>query len=381
MTFGRLCCGAFLAFVLAAPAFAQPAPALKIVSEGAYAPAGARQFMLHSERVGRDFVVVVSAPSGPFVQAGQRLPTIYALDAGYGVSGPPAQMMAWAGAMSPAYVVSVGYPEGQTDQRNTDLLHRPVTQDGVTFGGGGAAFQAFLTQELRPFLEARYPLDPGKTILFGHSYGGLFAANVLAEVPEAFSGYVIASPSVWADPQLLAKLATAAPKGKGWRVFVAVGEKEESRMVEGAGQVATTLAAAGSTFTVDKRVFAGENHISYYPMLVPAAFVWILPPPAAPLVKHTAIVVAPEALERLAGVYALVDGRTVTVTCRQAKLFAELTGSPGGEVLAESPQRFFAAPLPGFDVMVTFEAGASGRPSALVLSINGVEMRAVRRTQ
>jgi len=52
--------------------------------------------------------------------------------------------------------VSVGHGEGQTHCRGTDLLHRAATGDGVTYGGGGAKFQAFLTQELRPFLEVRW---------------------------------------------------------------------------------------------------------------------------------------------------------------------------------------------------------------------------------
>jgi predicted alpha/beta superfamily hydrolase len=165
---------------LAASALIAP----QIISQGAYAPAGTRQFVLHSQRVGRNFVIVVSAPSGPYVQPGKKLPAIYVLDGGYGIAGPMAQMMSWAGTMSPAYVVSVGYPKGQEVERDTDLLYRPVTRDGVTTGGRGAAFEAFLTQELKPFLEVRYPIDPDKAILFGHSYAGLFVANVLAQNPE-----------------------------------------------------------------------------------------------------------------------------------------------------------------------------------------------------
>ena len=201
---------------------------------------------------------------------------------------------------------------------------------------------------------------------------------MLAEAPAAFSGYVIASPSFSADPQLLAKLVTAAPMGKGRRVFVAAGDKEIAEIVEGAGLLATTLAAPGSTFTVEKRVFAGENHISYYPLLVPAAFAWILPPgapPSGPPAERKAIAVAPEALEHLVGLYALPDGRRVTITRKEAKLFAELTGLPGGEVLAETPRRFFVR---GFDVLLTFEGPANGPPSAVVVHINGAAMRAVR---
>ena len=374
---GRLTCVVILVWMIAAAAYAQPA-ALRIVSEGPDAPAGAHRFVVRSDRVGRDFVVVVSAPSGPFVQPGRKVAAIFALDGGYGVAGPIGQLMTWSGTMSPAYVVSVGYPDGQAAGRDTDLLFRPTVRDGVTIGGGGAAFEAFLTADLRPFLEARYPLDPTKAVLFGHSYGGLFAANVLAQTPSVFAGYIIASPSVVADPQALAGLAQAASKGEGQRVYVAVGEREDVGMVDGVKRVAAILAAPGSTFTVESHVFAGESHIGYYPQLVPAAFAWILPPPAPPAATHRAIDLAPAALERLAGVYAVGDGRTITITVRQGKLYALMTGSPEGEFRPETPLKFFTDAVPGFDITLAFEAAAAGPPGAVVVSINGAETRAVR---
>ena len=374
--------------MLATSAFAQTTPKLTVLSESDYSAGGAREFVVHSALVARDFVVVVSSPPifGSWVSAdlkaagskqlNQNLPAIYALDAGYGVAGPMGQMMAGVGTMSPAYVVSVGYGEGQASWHNTDLLHRSVTESGVTYGGGGAKFQAFLTKELRPFLEATYPLDPMKAILCGHSFGGLFAANVLAESPEAFDGYVIASPSVWIDPQVLVKLASAA-KGNGRRVFVAVGEREEPRMLDGASQLAAILIAAPSSFKVDRRVFAGEGHISYYPLLIQAAFPWLLPPPGG---ERRAMTLSPEALQRVVGVYALADGRVVTVTLKQAKAFVQVTGLPGeSELLAESAQRFF---LPGgYNVLMTFEGAMDAPASSLIVSMNGAELRASRRVQ
>jgi predicted alpha/beta superfamily hydrolase len=374
--------------MLATSASAQTTPRLTLLSESDYSAGGARQFVVHSALVARDFVVVVSPPPifGSWVSAdlkaagskqpNQKLSAIYALDAGYGVAGPMAQMMAGVGTMSPAYVVSVGYGQGQPSWHDTDLLHRSVTEGGVTYGGGGAKFQAFLTEELRPFLEARYPLDPTKAILFGHSFGGLFAANVLAESPDAFDGYVIASPSVWIDPQVLAKLSSSA-KGNGRRVFVAVGEQEEPRMLDGASQLAAILIAGPSSFKVERRVFAGEGHISYYPLLIRAAFAWLVPPPGA---DRTAITLPPEALQRVVGVYELGDGRVVTVTLKAAKAFVEVTGLPGqSELLAETAQQFF---LPGgYNVLMTFEGATDAPASSLIISMNGTELRASRKVQ
>jgi hypothetical protein len=149
-------------------------------------------------------------------------------------------------------------------------------------------------------------------------------------------------------------------------------------MLEGAGEIANVLTASNSTFKVEKRIFSGENHISYWPRLVPASFTWLLPPPAATQTQHTAINVVAAALERLVGVYVIADGRVVTIRRVDAHLYAGLTGSPEGEILAESPRRFFA-PVAGYDILLTFDGAATEKSSALVFSVNGVETRAIRR--
>ena len=181
-----------------------------------------------TDRIGRDFTVTVNTPSATVFLPGQKLPAIYALDSGYGLAGAQGSLLSNTGAMEPAIIVSVGYLPGQALFRNTDLLHNKTTQDKATYGGGGAAFEAFLLEDLRPFIEARFPADPARAVLFGHSFGGLFAANVFADKPEAFFGYVIGSVSAWADPDLIRRVAEAAPKAHGQRIFLSVGEKEGS---------------------------------------------------------------------------------------------------------------------------------------------------------
>ena len=378
---------AVVILMLAPPAFARTIPTLTVVSEGKY-PAGVRHFVVRSALVGRNFDIVVSPPpifaswvSADLKAAGskqlkQKLPAIYALDAGYGIAGPIAQMMVGVGAMSPAYIVSVGYGDHDHRWHNTDLLYRPVTKDGVTYGGGGATFLAFLTEELRPFLEARYPLDPSQAILLGHSFGGLFAANVLAQSPGAFDGYVIASPSVWMDPQVLARLSSAGKRDER-RVFIAAGEQEEPRMLDGVSRLDAILTTAPSALEVARRVFPTEDHISYYPLLVQAAFRWMLPPPGT---GRTAIVLPSQDLQRIAGVYKLADGRSVTVTLEAGKAFVQVTGTPGqSELLAETPQRFF---LPGgYNVLMTFGGPMDAPASSLIVEMNGTQLHADREKQ
>jgi pimeloyl-ACP methyl ester carboxylesterase len=366
--------------VLAAMALASSAEAqITVVSEQPYAVEGAQRFVLTSRTLGRDFIVVVTPPAVPIVpgmpgpRLDQRLPAVYALDGGYGVAGPLAQVMTMSGVTAPAYGVSIDYPPG-AGQRSTDFLFAPVTEGGSTYGGGGPAFLTFLTDELLPFLEARYPIDPERAVLFGHSFGGLFAANVLAEAPDSFSGYIIASASTWRDPSLTERLAGAAPRAGARRVFVGVGEREDERMRAAAQEIADALGAAGSTVKVESHVFEGENHVSYYPKLTQAGLAWTIPSNAG---GRTPTGIGSEAMDRVAGVYLLPDGRHATIKRSGGGLAAELPGAPGDTaLLAETSTRFF--PPGGDDILLEFEGPSSGPANVLVLTTGGGVIRAVR---
>lgn len=357
------------------PRSVQPAVGLRVVSEKPFPSGGAVELIVYSEQLGRDYAVVVTPPSGDFALRGQKLPVIYALDGGYGIAGPLGQFMGGSGMMSPAYVISVGIADAN---RINDFIDTPVQRDGATVGGGGAKFRTFLTSELRPHLEARYPINPERTILFGHSLGGALAAKMLSEAPESFSGYVIASPALWAAPELPEALATAATKGAGRSVYVTVGEKEQPDLLKDADRVVAALTGSGSSFKVEKRIFAGETHVSYIPQLVPAAFRWMLPAAPPPTVVRTAIAVTPETLDRFVGTYQLEDGRTIDITRSQTQLFSQAsTSRTKAPLSAETLERFF---VPGFDYVVTFQGAAGAPATGLIFQLNGAEVRATRKS-
>ena len=368
-------------FVLPSVAFSitqTSGAAVTVVREEAYTQPDTRELVLHSQSLERDFVVLVSAPSGPFVEAGKKLPAIYALDGGFGIAGPIGQVMSWSGSMAPAYVVSLSYPPGD-QHRNHDLLHRPVSTDGVNIGGGGEAFAKFVIRELRPFLESRFPLDPDNAILLGHSLGGLFTANVLANSPESFAGFVIASPSTGADPNITSAMQAVADRGRGRRVFIAAGQYESS-IVGNADRMAKALSGGTSTFDVVNVVYADATHVSYWPDLVPAAFRHVLPAANKSPTKRVAVTLEKGQLDRIAGAYSIGDGRMLAISLRGSRVYATLAGTPETEILAESPQKFFS-PVDGFDVTFTFEGSDTAPAQAVVVSLNGAKTRAVRASR
>lgn len=64
-------------------------------------------------------------------------------------------------------------------------------------GGGAPAFLQALLGPLLRWAQGCTALDPARTSLFGHSYGGLFALYALRHQPDAFARIVCASPSLW----------------------------------------------------------------------------------------------------------------------------------------------------------------------------------------
>lgn len=355
------------------PVFAQD---LTLVPECPVFQPCADRLRVRSETMDRDYLIEVTAPGRPPVLPGQKAAVIYALDSGWGVAGPSGWLLGGAGGMLPAYVVTIGYPAGAPSTRTADLLFRPGTRpDGTVAQGGKAeAFTTFLLEELRPLIEARYPVDPARFVLIGHSLGGIYTANLLANHPDAFAGYLIASPSVWADPDIVDRLTALRPTDVRPRVYVAYGELEADYMVAGGQSVAAALSADPSRFDLKVQPFAGEAHITYYPALMSAALPFLLPR-QAPLEFPTAVNLTDDQLARYEGRYDIAGGPPITVTRKGNGLEGQVADFPAVSLSPQGNDRFF---VEGLDVRVDFVGAAPGPATSLDLYANGDKVQATR---
>src|SRR5687767_3771722 len=104
----------------------------------------------------------------------------------FGMAADVARNLQIVREIAPVFIVAIGYPGDDHGEwvrgRLRDMLP-PTEIRGDRIGGGGEAFKSFLTRELRPFIEARHPIDPARSYLYGHSLGGLLAADFLATEP------------------------------------------------------------------------------------------------------------------------------------------------------------------------------------------------------
>ena len=77
--------------------------------------------------------------------------------------------------------------------------------------GGAAVFLEFLTKELIPYIEGRYPAAPYRSLL-GHSLGGLFTTYAMYTGTDVFRNFIALDPSVWWDQNYLLNQLSAYRK-------------------------------------------------------------------------------------------------------------------------------------------------------------------------
>jgi predicted alpha/beta superfamily hydrolase len=255
---------------------ARAASPLAVVSSGLAVKMATEQLVVHSAALNRDVIIEVTRPFTPPMTPTQRFPAVYALDGGYEFAGLEGWLLGGAGGMASAYTIAVGYKPADYGKRDADLTSLPVTRNGHSEPGRAALYRTFLIDELKPFIEARYPLDPGRAVLVGHSFGGSFALALLADRPGVFAGYLVGSPGIWNEPDLASRIETA--KGQGQRVFIAMGGKEDARLTDGVTKLATAL-SHNQSLKVRSEVFPDATHVAYYPELIARGLAYVLPPP------------------------------------------------------------------------------------------------------
>lgn len=148
---------------------------------------------------GRKIWVYVPETGGnPLDNPQKTYPVVYVLDGEHNFlcTVGVAKALARASVMPQVIVVGVSGEHRELDYSPTDL--------GVDYmkTGGGPAFLSFLTEELMPYINNRYPSSDHNTLM-GHSVGALFSLYALVE-HSTFDGYLAISPSLWWDNGSLA---------------------------------------------------------------------------------------------------------------------------------------------------------------------------------
>jgi len=279
-----------------------PPPSLP-ASTGPYALPGSFVHPLPDPATGRRYEVWVDLPPG-LAPSSAPLPAVFVTDAPYafplvralrhrvGQKGRNIADFAVVGLAGPA-------EESATDMRNrdytpTDPRARPPGQRGDYGGnvyGGGAQYLRYVAETVVPAVSAHYGLDPARRVLLGHSYGALFAAQVLLADPALFSHYVLGSPSWWFDQHVMWEREAAyarAHRDLAARIFQYVGAFEAVASGARFNQHHDLVAdmrrfeqrlrqRAYPSLRIQSQVIAGQDHLTVAPVGATAALLWALP--------------------------------------------------------------------------------------------------------
>ncbi len=240
----------------------------------------------------------VALPAG-YSKSHAPYPVLYAGDANAEFSTVigAARLLAFDGTIPELIVVGIGYPlpgqgfRASFAERSMDFTPpagpeamRGITDTAVALHvpapraiGGAADFLDFLKHDLMPSIEKKYDASPTDRAWFGHSLAGLFGLHALFHGDALFQRYLIGSPSLWWDHEVLFKTeASYAQQHMSLpiRLFLSVGGDEEAAlpgMNMGSNLNRFSAQIADHHYrdlTVETRVFDGDGHGSVIPVTV-----------------------------------------------------------------------------------------------------------------
>jgi predicted alpha/beta superfamily hydrolase len=131
-------------------------------------------------------------------------------------------------------------------------------------GGGAEKTLAALKTEIIPWVEQHLRADPGRRVLTGSSYGGLFVLYTLLNEPDLFSGYVAPTPALlYADnflPRLEAASAGKRKPARG-RLFLTAGELESGEWRQSVLDFERALASRkNDDLVIQTMIIPGAGH-------------------------------------------------------------------------------------------------------------------------
>ena len=229
-------CG--LAALAAAPALAQPAQAARVeptIAEIGSAHYRFERLSVTSEDGARVYRIWVATPKKAAPPSGY--PVAWLLDGDAALARIDEALLARLDAGDPPVIVTVGY-EGD---RQFDVLARafdytprpsgaaPAVDPAGRPGGGADAFLTLLHDRIGPEVARRVAVDPARSLIWGHSYGGLCVLHAALTRPDAYRAFVAASPSLWWGYGAVLKEAPpflARPSRPAMTLTLLVGEDE-----------------------------------------------------------------------------------------------------------------------------------------------------------
>lgn len=232
-------CVFVLVFVLS-PIFAQEKkPAVEIHRS--------EVFNIKAKSNGATYPVYIAIP-GSYNYTDRKYPVVFMLDAysSFGIMVQAQRLLAYSKEVPEAIIVGISSEGGSKEfvyNRSRDYTPTEIDQKNlpesmkemIPVSGGAKKFLNFIMDELIPFVEAKYRCENNERTLVGHSLGGLFCFYTLFTNPEIFNKYVIISPALAWDNEVILKMAKKYfddSKQITATIYSAVGELEDKMFID-----------------------------------------------------------------------------------------------------------------------------------------------------
>lgn len=218
-----------------------------------------KEFSMQSISNGANYPIKVILPDD--YDTNQSYTTLYLLDGdeNYHLVAESSRTISNQYAKPNLIIVSIGYGNNRT---------MDYTPTKANEGGGGAdKFLKFIENELIPKVEHDFNADTLREnrIILGHSFGGLFAAYAFTNHNHVFGNYLMLSPSIWYDNEIMLKFESDyrnVNQQNHQFVFMGLGELEnEGRMLAPFEAFYLRLKFNYPGIELQKNLVAGLGHV------------------------------------------------------------------------------------------------------------------------
>jgi predicted alpha/beta superfamily hydrolase len=233
---------------------------------------------------GQEYELYISLPRG-YVQEGDvKYPVLYFTDAYhlfslyYGV-----YKSLQFGEARPLILVGIDKPVSSTSEwAASRFLDLTPTKNTITEGrfseaygrdvlsGGADNFLKILQSEIIPWVEERFSVS-GERGLAGYSLGGLFATHVLLTSPELFQQYLIGSPTLQWDDEIMFEREEAFNDNHpdiSAHVYLSAGTEEEMNLAVMLKFSETLKSRSYESLILEHHIFENETHASVIPATI-----------------------------------------------------------------------------------------------------------------
>ena len=230
---------------------------------------------------GMEYQIYIALPED-YDSSSETYPVLYFLDAWaqFGILKQAYWLLSFFDEVPPLLLVGIA-SEGDAqdflyyrarDYTPTKVAPEKLSPEVARFtpvSGGAPNFLRFLEEELFPMIETEYRADKSDRAIFGVSYGGLFATYVLFNRPELFQRYLLGSPSLWWDEEVMFRQEenyAKEHKSLPARVFLTVGSEEGEGMTSRWEKLRDRMNSRDyKGLELASKIFEGETHMAVIP--------------------------------------------------------------------------------------------------------------------